>query len=697
MGAGNKVAGVQAWPLWPLIRLSEARGQLFAWVPVLIGCGIAMWFSLTWEPGAVFYSCAVGLLLAAIAGGIWGGHLARPLCVALGCVMVAVLACGLRLMLVQAPMLNAPYRGPVQGRVVEIDRSQSDALRLTLDQVVLSDMAPEMTPQIVRISVRGSEPVVAPGEVVLLTADLSAPAGPAEPGGFDFRRMAFFDGMGATGYTSSPVVLWSEPTGTEQAINRLRSFLGRAIMARAPGDGGAFAAGAITGDRSGISRQVVEDLRDSSLSHLLAISGMNMALLTGFVFMLVRYGLALLPALALRISSKKLAAVFSFAVALFYLLLSGSNVATERAFLMVTVSLGAVLSDRRALTLRTLALSATVLLLWQPESLLEPGFQLSFAATAALIAGFGALDRGVMREKVPRWLIPAYTLVLSSVVAGVATAPFAAAHFNRFADLGLLANLLTVPMMSVVMAAGAVAALLGPLGLAGPAIWVMDMASRWILFVAHWISGLDGAVTAVPTPGPWVLPLITLGGLWAMLARGRMQWAGGLPILLACGLWAGATRPDLLISGDGRLAGLITPQGRGLSKAKGGGFAAQSWLENDGDLADQATAAARGGFDGPKGARSFVFGGLQGILLTGAQATTDLPGACATFPLVILSVPAPLGSAGPCHLIDQTDLDLTGTLAGWIGPDHLTLYPARAARRAWDPAPILPPIILKRP
>jgi competence protein ComEC len=685
---------VQGWLLWPFLKLAEARGLLFPWVPVLIGCGIGAWFSLAWEPGLPFYGLVFAVLLAAIAGGLWGGDLARPAFVALGCVAAGVLACGLRLALVQAPMLQMPYRGPVQGRVVEIDRSQSDALRLTLDRVVLPDLPPDGTPLVVRISVRGSEPQVTPGEVVLLTADLSAPSGPAEPGGFDFRRMAFFDGLGAAGYTSSPVVLWEEAAADEQWVNRLRSYLGHAIMSRAPGDGGAFAAGAITGDRSGISRQVVEDLRDSSLSHLLAISGMNMALLTGFVFMVLRYGLALVPPLALRVNAKKLAAVAAFGVALFYLLLSGANVATERAFLMVTVMLGAVLSDRRALTLRTLALSAVALLLWQPESLMEPGFQLSFAATGALIAGFGALDRQVMREKVPRWLIPTYTLILSSVVAGVATAPYAAAHFNRFADLGLLANLLTVPMMSVVMGAGAVAALLAPLGLAAPAVWVMDMASRWILFVAHWISGLNGAVTAVPSPGPWVLPLITLGGIWAMLTRGRLRWAGAVPILAAAGLWLMIQRPVLLISADGGLVGVQGAEGLALSKPRGGGFAAQTWLENEGELADQKQAALRPGFQGPPGARSFAVGGVAGIALSGKGAEAALVEACGKAGLVVTTAEVPLGFEGTCRVIGPDLLSRTGALAGWVQQGQLMLYPSRNTSRAWSPGPVMPPVVL---
>ena len=528
------------WLVWPLHALLEMRGLLFPWVPVFLGCGIGLWFALEAEPGWQAYGLAAALFAVAVAARIWGGELWHPLAVIAACLSLGFLVAGIRAHLVAAPMLEQPYYGPVQGRIVEIDRSASDALRLTLDQVVLADMAPANTPQMVRISLQGSDLQPDPGQVVLVTARLAAPEGPTEPGGFDFRRMAFFDGLGAVGYTRNPVVLWQEPGPGAQTVNRLRMYLSRGIMAALPGDAGAFASGAMTGDRSGISKDTVTALRDSNLAHLLAISGMNMAFLTGFIFMLLRYGLALVPPVALRINTKKVAAAVAFGVALFYLLLSGANVATERAFVMVTVMLGAVLLDRRALTLRSVALAAVVLLLWQPESLTEPGFQLSFAATVALIAGFGALDRRVMRERLPRWVMPLFTLIFSSVLAGAVTGPFAAAHFNRFTDYGLVANLLTVPVMSVLMAAGALAALLAPFGLAAPALWVMELSARWILFVAHWVAGLEGAVTPIVAPGPWVLPLITLAGCWLVLMRGRGRRLAGLPVTVALALWVNA-------------------------------------------------------------------------------------------------------------------------------------------------------------
>ncbi|MEZ5796571.1 MAG: ComEC/Rec2 family competence protein [Paracoccaceae bacterium] len=674
----------------PFEALEAARGQLMPFAAIALGAGIALWFALPAEPGRLHYAAVglAGLMAAGLA--LAGPVLARPPFWFAAFLALGFLAAGLRGHMVAAPVLEFRYYGPVEGRVVEIDRSSSDAVRITLDRVVLEDLPPARTPALVRVSLHGKEVLHEPasGETVILTANLAAPDGPVEPGGFDFRRMAYFDRLGAVGYSRSPVLLLEPPAPGEELVARLRSWLSAGMKAHIPGDAGAFASGAMTGDRSGITQDTVAALRDSSLAHLLAISGMNLAFLIGFVFAVFRSGVALVPVVALRVNAKKVAAVLSLAVALFYLLLSGSNVATERAFVMVAVMLGAVLLDRRAITLRTAALSALILLVARPESLMEPGFQMSFAATIALVAGFGALDHKVLLERWPRWTVPVFTLVASSLIAGAATAPYAAATFNRFADYGLLANLLTVPVMgAVVMPAGAVAALLAPFGLAGLPLWVMEQGVRWILFVAHWVAGLNGAVTAIPEPHALALPLITLGGLWLVAWPGRARLAGVAVLMAGLLAWPMAGRPDLLITSDGRLLGLMGDGGRALSWAKGGGFAAETWLENDGDLVPQEVAAAREGFSGPREARAFALAGLRGVALSGKAAGAALTAACAAHDLVVIVAAvedaAAAEAAGGCVVVDQRRLRQTGALAFRVTAAGIEVRGTRQYSRLW--------------
>lgn len=669
---------------WPLDRLASARGGLFPFVPVLLGCGIGLWFALPSEPGWDLYGALAG-------GGVVAGLLAgrgpeawRPLAIAVLCLCAGPLAAGVRVQWVAAPVLQERFYGPVQGRIVAIDRSQTDALRLTLDRVLLSGREAEETPRLIRLSLRAPRDWLdpQPGQVILATAHLDAPQGAVEPGGFDFRRMAFFDGLGAVGYTTVPLVLWADPAPSEQIIPRIRSHMSGAIRTAIPGDAGAFAAGVMTGDRSGLSLDAVQDLRDSSLAHLLAISGMNLAFLVGFVFALLRGGIALVPPLALRVDAKKLAALVSLPVAFFYLLLSGSNVATERAFIMVAVMLGAVLLDRAAITLRSVAVAGTVILLWQPEALPEPGFQMSFAATVALIAGFEWLTRLVDGRALPRGVPVVLTVLLSSLIGGIATAPYAAAHFNRFTDYGLLANLLTVSVMgAVVMPAGAVAALLAPFGLATPALWVMEQGARWILFVADRIASLDGAVTGIPAPPASVLPLVTLGALWLILWPFRERWAGGLVVIAALWVWGQSDRPLLLVDSGARLAGLWGPDGRALSSPRGAGFAAVNWLENDGDLTPQAGAAARAGFVAHADGLVFRLAGRSAIL---AGRDADPAALCARYDVVFTARVAAAPPANVCRMIDGTALERSGTVALWLRDGTLHFVPTEATSRVWS-------------
>ena len=642
------------------------RGALFPWVPVFLGAGIGIYFALPAEPSPALQGM---LAMAAVALLLLGLRLAAgPPLIAVALLCAGVDLAAVRGAMVTAPVLTFRYYGAVEGRIVEIDRSSRDALRLTLDRVLLDNVPPFRTPDRVRVSLYGPDGVVPePGMRVMTTANLSPPEGPVAPGAFDFRRQAWFDRLGAVGYTRAPVLLVDPaPRGPDLLFARLRMRLSAAIQARLPGQPGAFAATILTGDRSGLSLGTANDLRAANLSHLLSISGLHMVLLCGTVLGAVRLALSLVPPLALRWPVRKIAAFAALLAGLFYYLLAGRDVPAERAWVMIAVVFGAVLVDRRAISLRSVALAATVVLLMRPEALVTPGFQMSFAATLALVAAFAALrGRAVMRG----WIAPAVTLLLSSAVAGAATAPFAAAHFNRIADYGLIANLMTVPLMGlVVMPAGVAAAVLGLAGLDWIAFAVMEWPIRWILDVAHRVAAMPGAVTPVLAPGHWVLPLIAAGGLILALWQGRwLRLAGLAPLLLGLALWGSAQRPALLVSADGGLLGLMTPAGRALSKATGQGFAAQSWLEDDGDPVDQERAAARDGLTRDKGQVLARVGRLRVAQIFGRGASDRIAAACTQADLVVTTVAAPAGLPRGCVPYDPVRLRRTGALAIWLG------------------------------
>ena len=686
---------ITVWATAPLIALAAARGQLFPFVPVFLALGIGVYFTLPVEPASHHWLAllALGGTLSALS---WRGPEAfRPLMLAASLVILGLCVAGWRAHSVGAPVLGWRYYGPVEGRIVAVDRSVSDALRLTLDQVVLRDTPPARTPARVRISLHSAgldiDPV--PGLRVILTAHLGPPGGPVEPGGFDFRRHAWFDRLGAVGYTRSPVLALAPPAEDwALAITRLRMSMSAGLQGRIAGEPGGFVAAILTGDRSGVGLETTEALRRSNLAHLLAISGLHMGLLTGVVYGALRALLALSPLVALRLPIRKIAALGALAAASFYLMLSGGNVATQRAFVMAAVMLGAVLLDRRALSQRSVALAAILILLWRPEALLSPGFQMSFAATVALVAVFQTLrrrrarilaakPRGAERRRLPGWLMGLGSIALCSLVAGLATAPVAAAHFHRMAEYGLLANLLSMPLMGTVVMPGAVlAAALWPVGLEGWGLWLMEMGTRWILGVADWVSRLEGAVRPVSAPPPWVLPAVALGMLWLILWPGRTRAAGALVALLALGGWTQAERPAILIAETGGLIGVMTDQGRALSRPRGDGFVARNWLEADGDDADQVEAAAR-----MVGADRLTIAGETFVQLAGVRAPEALAGVCAAGVTVVANTALPRPAPGPCRLLDPGALAATGALAGHVTPAGLIWVAAqdRAGDRPW--------------
>jgi len=373
------------------------------------------------------------------------------------------------------------------------------------------------------------------------------------------------------------------------------------------------------------------------------------------VFAALRLALALVPPLVLRLPARSIAAAGALVVAAGYLALSGGNVATQRAFVMVAVMLFALMIGRRAISLRGVAIAATIVLVLRPEALMGPGFQMSFAATTALVAVFGWMRDGQIRIG-PKWIQPVVGVVMSSAIAGFATAPIAAAHFNAIAQYGLLANLASVPLMGVlVIPAAVVAAVLAPVGLEAVGLWGMSLGVDWILYVAHFVADLPQARSYVVGPDGLVVPMLTLGFLTLLLWRGRLRWGGAVAMAASFVIWSGTQRPDVLISDTGTLVGVMTPQGRALSKERGAGFAASNWLENDGDGSDQPAAAAKWQQSGPV------------IHLSGKRAAAAF-GGCVKGQLVISSVLLEARDL-PCIVHDPDTLRHTGAVSYTLGPD----------------------------
>lgn len=548
---------------WLADEVAAQSGRWRLWAPVAFGGGCAVYFALKTEP-PLWPLLLAALVMAAIWLGARRRGLSRrwtlPLLM-LACVAGGLAAAKSRTLFVAgsiAPAMAEPT--VIEGWVVDVDSRGERGARVVIAPVRVRDLVPEQTPIRLRATVRGDPPP--PGAPVRLFAILNPPPAPAAPGAYDFGRNAWFEGLGGSAFAlveTRPAVLPDPPwrLGAEMKVNAARYQLAQAIVARLGERTGGVAAAMTTGHETWIAAEDTQVMRDSGLAHILSISGLHMAIVGGFVFFAVRLGVALVPWLALRVSGKKVAAWAGLIAVGTYLIVSGAPPPAERAAITASIAFLAVLLDRQAISMHALAVAAFAVLLIQPEAIVTPGFQMSFAATAALVALAEAWPPRTKEISAPwpivwaqrfgSWIVIA---VAASLVAGLATGPFAMQHFNRTAVYGLAANLMTAPVADFIMLpALALGAALEPLGLGAPFLWVAGVGVDLMLAIGGWVASLPGAVRTVASAPAAALPVAFLGVLFLCLWKGRLRWLG-LPFAMAVLIWPRTPAPDLWI-GDG--------------------------------------------------------------------------------------------------------------------------------------------------
>lgn len=579
---------------WLLAEL--APGRLSPWVPVAFGIGVASYFAVDREP-SVWAGLPLATAAAVVAVLTRRRPFGFPIAVALAGALAGLAIATLQATRISHPILKAPIASAALSGFVEIreERERSDRIVIRIERFD----APGITsaPQRVRVAVRkGSAPPV--GSFIELKARLSPPMQPLRPGGYDFARDMYFQKIGASGYALGAVKIKAPPVPPgvwlryATVIDAIRESIDDHIRAALPGDRGSIASALITGKRDAISTPVNDAMYVSSLAHVLSISGYHMAVVSGIVFFMVRALLALIPWLAHRRPIKKWAASAALLAATFYLLLSGAEVATQRSYIMIAIVLIGVMLDRPTLTFRTLAVATIVVLLLAPQAIVHPGFQMSFAATLALIAAYQHGFRWRANHDSPLGALAALwgirevaSLILASLVAGLATTLYAAYHFHRLAPYGVLANLLAMPIVSaVIMPMGILGVVSMPFGFDAPFWQLMRQGIDWMNAVALWVASLPGAIGRMPAFGIGPLLLGTVGLLFICLLRTPLRWSG--TFVAACAIvWALATpQPDILVAGDGQTAAFRGANGQlVVLRAGRDTFAIKEWLAADAD------------------------------------------------------------------------------------------------------------------
>ncbi|MCO6050570.1 ComEC family competence protein [Mesorhizobium sp. RP14(2022)] len=557
------------------LAIEEDRGILFLLGTVALGFGAVLYFLAPFEPPLWLPVLAVVAAMSVL----WRLALGRASTLAvvtLLLISVGALAGKLETLRHSTRVIGSEISTKLTAQVVQIERMANGRTRLTLDVVSTERPKLRYAPERVRVSARKVPDGVRAGSLVSGIVRLMPPSGPVRPGGYDFSFESYFDGIGASGFfLRDPELLPDDPrhpAGWQGALENARARIADRIAGTIGGTEGQIAAALVVGIRAGIPEDVNEVLRKTGLAHILSISGLHMALVAGIALGSLRFVLALFPAHASRHAVRKVASAGALALLTGYFFFSGGDVAAQRSYVMLAVILLAVMFDRAALTMRNLAIAAGITILFAPHEVMGPSFQMSFAATAALIAAYGWwVDRQRMRSHSPpgdrgvissavHWLgVVVAGGAATSLVAGSATLLFSAYHFQRASPFGVVANLAVMPLVSIlVMPFCLLGMILMPFGLDWLAWAVVGFGLKAMLVVAAWCASYT------PRDAIGLVPTVTLAvGTVALIvfasATTRLRHLS-VPLLLVAGL--GMTirsTPDLYISEDAKLVGMRRP------------------------------------------------------------------------------------------------------------------------------------------
>lgn len=575
--------------------LTHEQVRLVLWTPVLLGCGIALYFSLPREPFVQVVLVVMLTLSIALSFTLWFMPQRIGLKILLSAFLIMATGLGLAFMrtrTLNTPMLNRKvWSTEIYGVVEDVsylrftNDGQQKSARIILR--LLDPPSKGVTP-LGKVRLRlldNPEHPLQAGQHIRVRANLTPLPPPTWPLGYDFRRRLYFEGIGATGFClNQPNIVQDVPkTHTSLWIANARAYLTNALANHLAPPLGSVAAALLTGHTESLPPQLRAQFAAAGMAHLLAISGLHMSIVAGIIFFLMHSVLTLWMRVALFYPLHKIAAAATMVGTLLYLHLSGCHIPALRAFLMTSIAMLAIIMDRSPISLRLVAFAATAILVVRPENLITPSFQLSFAAVTALVATFEPLafwfHSEKIRSKAWRWLGAS---LISTLVAGLATLPYTAALFHQITLLGTLANLVAIPLTTfIIMPIGLLFSISTLFSLESLIATPFSLALNALIHIAQTVSHWPLASLSIPAGAPWALPVITLSGLWVFLMQSRLRLAGLIP--LATGFIGLLTPhpPSIFMDAEGKALAYFDRETQTLwtTSLKRGGFAQRAWMQ----------------------------------------------------------------------------------------------------------------------
>jgi len=518
----------------------------------------------------------------------------------------------------------------------------------------------------------------------------------ALPGTYDFARDAWFKRIGAVGKALGPVEVLQP--GYPESLESVRQRLGSHIHDRLPGHESGIAIALVTGDQNSVTREDADAMRASGLTHLLSVSGLHIAAVVAAAMLLSLKLLALSERLALRFNLVLVSAGVAAAAGIGYTLLTGAQVPTVRSCVAAVLILLGIALGRDAMSIRLVAVGALVVLIFRPEALAGPSFQMSFAAVTAIVAihstawarrFFQRREEGIFR-RTGRSLLG---IVVTGLAVEFALIPMALFHFHRAGLYGVGANIMAIPLTTfVIMPLEAGALLLDTIGVGQPLWWLTGHAIGALLWLAHSVAGSPGAVALMPSMSPWAFGLIAAGLIWLFLWTSRVRLLGLVPIAVGAIAAFFSPTPDLLITGDGRHLVVVDSNGTPmLLRDRAGDYIRDLLAEASGYDGDPPNLA-----EAPFGScsrDSCVAAIRKGktewrLLATLSSVPIDwdeFTKACADADIVVSDRRLPRGCNPRWLKLDRTNLAQSGGLAIYLGDSpKITTVADRVGQHPWS-------------
>ncbi len=532
------------------------------WLPVLFGVGIAIYFSLKFEP-AIFYSAAVIIILMIFAIIFRNNKLINIIFIAFITIACGFFTANFRTINVAAPVIKKETRPVNITATIEEIHPKTHGTQILFKDVYISGFEAQETPKKIRLNVKTKDNGAAIGDKISTLALLSPPPSEVIPGDYNFSLYSYFQQIGAVGYTIADINILQkkEQNSFEIFVQNLRRSITNKILDKNIPSESSVATALIVGEQGAIPQKDQDNMKVAGTFHIISISGLHLSLAAMIFFLGARYILLLFPSISLAHNTKKIAAIIAIFSSGFYLLISGVPVPAQRSFITTTMILLAIIFDKTAISMRSIAVAAIVVLAIAPESILTPSFQMSFSAAAALVSCFIFL-KPMFREVNNYGLISKifayfFSIVISSLIASLATTPFSIYHFNYFSAYGIVANLIAVPITSfIIMPFEILALFLMPFDLQDIALKPAFYGIHLMLKSAEYIASFPQPFSTIKSMSNTSFVLIIFGGIWLLIWQSKIRLYGLAPAIIGIILIFFTKTPDIIISQKGNLFAL---------------------------------------------------------------------------------------------------------------------------------------------